>query len=94
MQPKRKIKLKHSLIFVFLLVIVHGNWGEWTGFTQCNVTCGEGVHTRARLCDNPSPANGGSDCLKSDGSGARESLEIERRTCNKDTCPGYLNIVS
>ncbi|XP_070553598.1 uncharacterized protein [Ptychodera flava] len=41
---------------------VDGAWGEWAAWTACTVTCGEGIKSRYRLCDSPTPANGGSDC--------------------------------
>jgi len=41
-----------------LLVPVNGEWGDWRPWT-CSVTCGTGIDTRTRLCDNPAPANGG-----------------------------------
>jgi hypothetical protein len=41
------------------LIVVNGNWGSWSSFGSCSVTCGNGVYSRARQCDNPAPANGG-----------------------------------
>ena len=41
---------------------VHGNWGEWSRWSYCNVTCGSGHKTRNRLCDSPEPENGGFEC--------------------------------
>jgi hypothetical protein len=45
----------------FLSVPVDGEWGEWRHWT-CSVTCGTGIDTRTRLCDNPAPADDGNDC--------------------------------
>ena len=38
-----------------------GNWGQWTAWSQCRSGCG-GYQNRARVCDDPPPSNGGSDC--------------------------------
>ncbi|KAI0218720.1 hypothetical protein LSAT2_029589 [Lamellibrachia satsuma] len=45
--------------------VVVGGWGSWTVWSACTDSCGMGVQTRSRLCDNPPPANGGSDCIGS-----------------------------
>ncbi|KAK6169390.1 hypothetical protein SNE40_020456 [Patella caerulea] len=60
---------------------VNGNWGEWTKFTPCSATCGLGVKFRKRLCDSPSPSNGGADCPGS---------PIEKRKCINSKCPAEL----
>ena len=43
-------------------VVINGEWGEWSDFTQCSKTCGGGTTTRLRHCNNPSPKNGGKLC--------------------------------
>ncbi len=57
---------------------VDGGWGDWSA---CSKTCGTGQQTRN--CNNPSPANGGSQCLFEDNTtrGARET-----RNCNTQAC--------
>ncbi|CAH1798305.1 unnamed protein product, partial [Owenia fusiformis] len=60
-------------------LIVDGRPGEWTTWSPCSKTCEGGVQFRKRLCDNPAPANGGSDCLP-------EEL-LESRFCNDLKCP-------
>ncbi|XP_068700145.1 uncharacterized protein [Montipora foliosa] len=42
---------------------VNGNFSEWTLWTPCSVTCGQGIMTRKRFCNNPSPTVGGKDCV-------------------------------
>ena len=58
---------------------VGGNWTDWTVWSCCSQTCGDGQMTRGRFCVNPRPANGGQDCV-----GAAE----EQQTCNIGNCPG------
>ncbi|XP_046552433.1 coadhesin-like [Haliotis rubra] len=57
-------------------------WSVWTGST-CSVTCGvlavRNV-TRTRTCTNPSPQNGGRDCLET-------LLETTVRSCQLSGCP-------
>merc|ERR1712098_384206 len=55
-----------------------GNWGHWSFWTTCPVTCGTGWHTRQRLCDNPPPKHGGADC---------EGKKQEKGACNTALCP-------
>ncbi|XP_062855028.1 properdin isoform X2 [Trichomycterus rosablanca] len=40
----------------------NGNWGAWSSFSPCSVTCGVGRHTKQRECDNPAPKHGGQYC--------------------------------
>lgn len=58
---------------------INGGWSEWSA---CSKDCGGG--TQSRTCTNPVPANGGSQCLKDDGS--TRSL-TETRSCNIQACP-------
>ncbi|KAI8492359.1 hypothetical protein Bbelb_298120 [Branchiostoma belcheri] len=63
---------------------IDGEWGQWSGFSACNVTCGGGVRLRTRLCDNPPPQHGGDNCVgDDDGDGADTHVVI----CNRNQCP-------
>ncbi|XP_048741741.1 A disintegrin and metalloproteinase with thrombospondin motifs 4-like isoform X2 [Ostrea edulis] len=64
---------------------VDGGWtdfGTFTNWTSCNVTCGGGTTTRkqVRTCTNPAPVHGGKNC-----SGPR--VKIEKKDCNLNPCP-------
>uniref|UniRef100_A0A8C4ZKU9 A disintegrin and metalloproteinase with thrombospondin motifs 7-like n=1 Tax=Gadus morhua TaxID=8049 RepID=A0A8C4ZKU9_GADMO len=56
---------------------VNGGWSSWSGWTACSRTCGVGVLSAHRDCDNPVPKYGGRYCL-----GERRRY----RTCNKTPC--------
>ncbi|MFT7807184.1 A disintegrin and metalloproteinase with thrombospondin motifs 14 [Arapaima gigas] len=56
-----------------------GNWGPWSKFGSCSRTCGGGVRSRSRQCNNPPPAYGGRDCPGS---------TFDYQMCNTDDCPG------
>ncbi|XP_052793992.1 SCO-spondin-like [Mya arenaria] len=41
---------------------IHGQWGDWSPYSFCTATCGVGIKTRVRQCDNPPPQFGGLLC--------------------------------
>ncbi|XP_070581750.1 hemicentin-1-like isoform X2 [Ptychodera flava] len=61
-----------------VIVRVHGDWSEWDKWGACSVTCGQGLQTRSRTCDNPMPANGGRLC---------RGNHNEDKVCNHGACP-------
>ncbi|XP_052077212.1 A disintegrin and metalloproteinase with thrombospondin motifs 1-like [Mytilus californianus] len=56
---------------------VDGHWGSWST-ASCSVPCGSGEEYRKRICNNPSPSNGGKYCVGND---------IELSQCNLGDCP-------
>ncbi|XP_069009305.1 hemicentin-1 [Embiotoca jacksoni] len=58
---------------------VEGNWGPWQPWGECSTSCGGGERTRVRLCNSPSPSNGGRPC-------PGDSSQLSR--CNTQACPG------
>ena len=48
---------------VILSCPVDGQWGNWSKWSYCNVTCGQGHKSRTRECNNPAPENGGFNCI-------------------------------
>jgi len=48
-----------------------GVWGGWTEYTPCSLTCGPGLTTRERVCEN------GVDC---------EGLAKEEKDCEDEPC--------
>uniref|UniRef100_A0A8D2L4F7 ADAM metallopeptidase with thrombospondin type 1 motif 12 n=1 Tax=Varanus komodoensis TaxID=61221 RepID=A0A8D2L4F7_VARKO len=57
---------------------VHGGWGSWSSWSHCTRTCGAGVQTAERQCNNPEPQFGGKYCT-----GQRKRY----RMCNIKPCP-------
>ena len=55
-----------------------GNWGLWSGWSYCSVSCGGGVQIRKRLCNNPEPENGGAEC-RGPGTSAKNCNRFECR---------------
>ncbi|NWH40853.1 ATS14 metalloproteinase, partial [Chloropsis hardwickii] len=56
-----------------------GSWSSWSKFGSCSRTCGGGVRSRSRSCDNPPPAYGGRQC---------PGATYEYQVCNAEECPG------
>ena len=57
----------------------HGEWGMWSYWSGCTVSCGVGDEFRVRLCDNPPPLHGGMQC---------KGFAEEMRHCDtKVPCP-------
>uniref|UniRef100_A0A3B3W1U0 Thrombospondin-1 n=1 Tax=Poecilia latipinna TaxID=48699 RepID=A0A3B3W1U0_9TELE len=57
---------------------INGEWGPWSPWDTCSATCGGGVQTKKRLCNDPMPKYGGKDCI-----GDATMVQI----CNKQDCP-------
>lgn len=66
-------------VFYLCTTAVDGNWGSWQQWGECSASCGGGERTRTRLCNNPSPSNGGRPC-------PGDSSQLSR--CNAQACPG------
>ncbi|XP_067263336.1 A disintegrin and metalloproteinase with thrombospondin motifs 12 [Chanodichthys erythropterus] len=56
---------------------VHGGWGPWSTWTHCSRTCGAGVQSADRECNQPKPEFGGKYCM-----GERKRYRI----CNTKPC--------
>ena len=70
---------KWSSSFTYEPDVVDGNWSPWVSWTTCSVTCGVGIMTRDRFCDNPEPQHGGLYC---------DGFAQETEGCQRGHCAG------
>jgi len=57
---------------------IDGNWGTWSSWHGCSVSCGGGTQTSTRQCNNPPALYGGQQCP---GDNERS------QDCNDHSCP-------
>ena len=63
-----------------LIILVDGEWGDWSSYGACSSSCVGGQQTRTRQCNNPAPSGGGETC---------PGLSTESESCNSDVpCKG------
>jgi thrombospondin 1 len=60
------------------LTLADGNWGLWSAYFPCSVTCGGGIQSRTRYCDSPYLSGGEHYCV---------GYNIETQICNPGSCP-------
>ena len=60
---------------------IDGDYSEWSDWTACSATCGEGYKSRSRACNDPTPENGGRSCIDQ-GLG----LATEKAQCILNKC--------
>ena len=71
-------------LYAFVLVVVDGQWGPWSQYSDCSKTCRFGIQIRKRMCDSPPPANGGKGC---------DGPAVQSKKCNVyKWCPGKAGI--
>ncbi|KAH3869415.1 hypothetical protein DPMN_032580 [Dreissena polymorpha] len=56
-----------------------GGWSLWQNWSTCTATCGGGLRTRERMCNNPVPSLLGRYC-----DGSSQMIDL----CNKAPCTG------
>ena len=62
-----------------------GGYSEWSSWSQCSVTCGDGRRSHSRSCTNPPPSPGGKDC-------SQLGPDNEFEDCNDGGCPGFVSL--
>ena len=60
---------------------LQGNYTEWSDWSDCSTTCGNGEKYRTRNCTNPPPAFGGMDC-------SFIGMDRDVQTCQQRACAG------
>ena len=68
------------------MFVVHGKWSQWTDLNSCSETCGGGIKSSKRVCDNPAPKNMGNIC--------EGNARTDTKECNDQNCPGTKYIYS
>ena len=71
-------------MYEFIYSVVDGGWSTWR-VGPCSKTCGGGTQEYIRVCDNPTPACGGKQCVGSSSYSAN---------CNPVCCPGKILTVT
>jgi hypothetical protein len=70
--------------------LIDGGWTAWSAWSACSVVaCGQtGTQTSTRTCTNPSPANGGAECTRLNGTLTIPSNRSESKTqsCSTAAC--------
>uniref|UniRef100_A0A3P8S7B0 Uncharacterized protein n=1 Tax=Amphiprion percula TaxID=161767 RepID=A0A3P8S7B0_AMPPE len=74
------VKVKLAPVFHGSSVVhfLAGNWGSWLPWSPCSETCGKGMQSRIRLCNNPPPAFDGPQC---------EGTDTQTQVCKERPCP-------
>ena len=86
---KTILSIKQQLVskrdsLISLTLPVDGGFTQWSSYSDCSTTCGDGIQERLRSCTQPEPQNGGKQC-----SGQTK----QSRKCNLRKCPGELEFV-
>ena len=66
------------------LTLANCEWGDYSGWTECNASCGGGIQRRRRQVKIRA-RNGGRACT---------GATIETRPCNTEECSGMFTIVT
>ncbi|KAK6186939.1 hypothetical protein SNE40_006195 [Patella caerulea] len=74
------------------IVVVDGGWTDYGNWSVCSASCGNGTRYRKRVCDDPSPDNGGRECEGSDTE-VEECIQQECIFCEDIIAPdnGYID---
>jgi len=70
-------------------LVTDGGWSDWSPWSGCSVSCGQGRQSRYRACDSPPPSSAGRFC---------DGPVFDWRHCELLPCPGqsiriYCNVI-
>ena len=65
--------MSYNFVFLFSFLLVDGGWGDWTVWGSCNTLTGK--KTRSRVCNKPTPKNGGKACPRPSSEETTEGCE-------------------
>lgn len=66
----------------FMMIVEDGMWSAWSDYSSCSLTCGGGVQSRSRSCNDPVPNKYGQNCTGSN---------LEQIACNNLNCSSKIN---
>ena len=76
------ILILFSVTFHFpVSILVNGAYSDWSGWSNCDQSCGTGHKLRMRSCSSPEPKYGGVNC-------STLGPDYDFVACNTDPCPG------
>ena len=58
---------------------VHGGWSTWSSWSACDQPCNGGWKFSDRICNTPTPRDGGLPC---------DGVATIKEECNLHICPG------
>ena len=67
------------ILKLFIFKKVDGGLSEWSSYSKCSESCGDGTMFRRRSCTNPSPKHGGKQC---------QGTLKQTTQCKIKECPG------
>ena len=74
-------EINHNASLLSTVTAIEGNFTQWSEWSECSATCGEGQQSRVRECTNPKPSFGGRNC-------SHIGEPVETRPCSKMACEG------
>jgi hypothetical protein len=63
---------------------IDGGWSDWVKSGDCDKDCGPGKQKHTRMCINPPPQNGGSNCDRIDGGTDEKYTDCKNKECPVD----------
>ena len=63
-------------LIALLKFTVDGGWSDWSEYSACSATCGQGIQIATRECTNPAPEGSGQPCI-GDTQAQRDCMIVE-----------------